>query len=165
MYMAVSTNGMIAKTNDDTNWISEEEWSFYSKATREANCLIVGRKTYYILTEQPEFSELKDVKLVMVTSQNIKLKQNNHFIAHSPKEALKILNGYKEVIVSGGGILNAAFLKEDLIDEVFLDIEPVILGKGIPVFNGQDFEVNLKLIEQKKITENEIQLHYKVVKK
>jgi len=164
MYMAITANGMIAKTDDDTSWISEEEWNCYSAATRHAKCLVVGRRTYNILTEQPEFSELKEVKLVVVTSQDMRLKQDNHLIAHSPKEALNILNSYDEIVVAGGGTLNSSFLKEKLVDEIFLDIEPVILGKGIPLFNGQDFEVNLKLLGQKKITENELQLHYKIVK-
>ncbi len=165
MYMAITANGMIAKTNDNTSWISEEEWNCYSQSTQKARCLIVGRRTYNILTEQPEFSELKDVKLVVVTSQKINLKQDNHHIASSPLEALKILSDFNEVIVAGGGILNAAFLNENLVDELFLDVEPIILGKGIPLFNGQDFEIKLNLIGQNKITENELQLHYKVVKK
>ncbi|PIP24236.1 MAG: deaminase, partial [Candidatus Nealsonbacteria bacterium CG23_combo_of_CG06-09_8_20_14_all_37_18] len=50
------------------------------------------------------------------------------------------------------------------IDEIFIDIEPIILGKGIPLFRDKDFKRNLKLVGQKKISESEIQLHYKVLK-
>ena len=164
LYMAISANGMIAKSDDDTSWISEEEWNSYSEATRKAGCLVVGRRTYNILTEQPEFSELKDVKLVVVSKDDFDTKQENHLIAHSPSEALDLLSDYSEVVVAGGGILNAAFLKENLVDEIFLDIEPIFIGEGIPIFKNKDFEAKLELIGQKQITNNEIHLHYKVVK-
>ncbi len=164
MYMAISANGMIAKTNDNTSWISKEEWDLYSLAVRNAGNLIVGRRTYNILTKQPEFSEFKDVKLVVVSKDKFKTLASNHHIANSPKEAIKILDGAKQVIVAGGGILNASFLDENLVDELYLDIEPVILGEGIPIFKGKNFEKNLKLLGQKKMTDNEIQLHFEVIK-
>lgn len=162
--MAISMNGMIAKSDDDTSWISEDEWNSYSETTRKAGCLVVGRRTYNILTKQPEFSELKNVKLVVVSKDNFTTKQENHVIAHSPIEALELLKDYSEIIVAGGGILNASFLKENLVDEIYLDIEPIVFGEGIPVFKGKDFETNLELVGQKQITNNEIQLHYKVIK-
>jgi len=164
LYMAISANGIIAKGDDDTSWISKEEWDSYSLTVRTAGCLIVGRRTYHILTKQPEFSEFKDVKLVAVSQEDFITLTPDHLIAHSPKEALDFLKDYKEVIVAGGGILNASFFAEKLVDEIYLDIEPIILGKGIPIFKDKDFEQKLKLIGQKKITDNEIQLHYQVLK-
>jgi dihydrofolate reductase len=164
LYMAISTNGIIAKSDDDTSWISKEEWDSYSLAIRTAGCLIVGRRTYHILTKQPEFAELKDVKLVAVSEEDFTTLSPNHFIAHSPKEALDLLKDFKEVIVAGGGTLNASFLAENLVDEIYLDIEPIIIGEGIPIFKGKDFEQKLELIGQRKITDNEIQLHYRVNK-
>ncbi len=162
--MAMSLNGMIAKSDDDTSWISKEEWDSYSLAVRKAGNLIVGHRTYDILTKQPEFSELKNVKLVVVTKNNFKTLSPNHLVANSPKEALKILHGAKEVIVAGGGILNHSFLFENLVDEIYLDIEPIVITEGIPIFKGKEYERRLKLIGEKKISENEIQLHYRVVK-
>lgn len=164
LYMAISVDGMIAKSNDDTSWISQDEWNSYSETTRKAGCLVVGRRTYGILTKQPEFVELKDVKLVVVSEENIKTIAPNHFVANSPKEALEILKNFDEIIVAGGGILNASFLEENLIDEIYLDVEPTMLGEGIPLFKGKSFEKRLKLLDTKKISENEIQLHYEVLK-
>ena len=164
LYMAISVNGLIAKTDDDTSWISLEEWDSYSLAVRKAGSIIVGRRTYQLLTKQPEFSEFKDVKLVVVSKIDFKTLTPDHLIAHSPKEALELLKDYKEVVLAGGGILNASFLAENLVDEIFIDIEPIILGKGIPIFNNKDFEHKLKFISQKQISKNEIQLHYQIMK-
>ncbi len=162
--MAITPNGLIAKSDDDTSWISVDEWNSYSKVTREAGNLIVGRRTYNILTKQPEFSELKEVKVAVVSEEPMTLVAQNHFIANSPKAALDIFKNEKQVIVAGGGSLNASFLEEDLIDEIYLDIEPIIFGEGIQLFHSKSFERKLKFLGAKNITENEIQLHYQVIK-
>lgn len=57
-----------------------------------------------------------------------------------------------------------AFMKEGLINEIYLDVEPLIFGKGIKLFADSDFEYNLELLEVNKLNENTVQLHYKVIK-
>lgn len=162
LYMAMTANGLIAKTDDDTAWISKEEWNSYSNTVQAAGNVILGHRTYQIITKQPEFAELKDVKIVVLSFQDFKTLSPNHSVVHSPKEALELLKNFKTVIIAGGGMLNASFFAENLVDEIYLDIEPTLLGKGIPLCNGSDFERQLKLIDSKKISDNEIQLHYKV---
>ena len=162
--MAMSVNGYIAKEDDDTSFISKEEWNSYSKEVRGAGNLIIGHRTYDILTKQPEFREFKDVKIVVVSKKKFKTWSKNHLIAKSPLEALNLLKEFKRVIVAGGGELNTSFIKENLIDEIYLDVEPVIFGRGIKLFDDGDFEKKLKLLWLKKISKDEIQLHYKVKK-
>jgi dihydrofolate reductase len=162
--MAMTANGYIAQANDDTSWISKEEWNSYSQFCRKAGCLIVGRRTYNILTKQPEFSELKAVKIAVVSNQDIKLIAPNHFIAHSPEEALNLFKAQDEVIIAGGGMMNASFLEKNLIDEIYLDIEPIIFSEGISLFRDRKFLAKLELLEIKNITKDELQLHYKVLK-
>lgn len=72
--------------------------------------------------------------------------------------------GFETIMVCGGGGLNTSFMKENLIDEIYLDIEPIIFGKGIKLFEDSNFEAKLKLLGVKKLSSNEIQLHYKVIK-
>jgi len=48
---------------------------------------------------------------------------------------------------------------------LYIDIEPLILGRGIPLFADGDFEARLKLLGLKTLTNHQtIQLHYKVIK-
>ena len=166
LYMATTINGIIAKNDDSSDFLTKEESASYVNAVRTAGALVIGRRTYEILSMQPEFQEFikAKVKIVAVSNGSLKVKDPSHKVARSPKEALAFMEGSEEVIVAGGGKLNAAFLAENLIDEIYLDIEPAILGKGIPLFNGSEFERRLTLLGTKKITDNEIQLHYKVEK-
>ncbi len=55
-------------------------------------------------------------------------------------------------------------MSEGLIDEIYLDIEPIIFGKGIPVLAAADFEYELSLLASTKLTDNTVQLHYKVTR-
>ena len=88
------------------------------------------------------------------------------FVSEKPKEVLKLLEkeGKKRVCICGGAQINSLFMKENLIDEVFLDLEPVFLGKGVKLFADSDFETKLELLEVKKMSDNLVQLHYKVLK-
>lgn len=170
LYMAPTINGYIAKEDDDTAWVTETEWENYSGMIKKAGNMIIGRRTYEIMLKNDEFnrSQLSQIKTVLVTD-DASLQIHNPefiFIAKSPREALDILRNqrFETIMVCGGGGLNASFMKEGLIDEIYLDIEPVILGKGIRLFAEGDFETKLELVGIKKLSKNEIQLHYKIIK-
>ncbi len=163
LYMAISANGYIAKEDDDTSWISTVEWNSYAAIIKKAGCLVVGHRTYDILTKQPEFEELGKIKIIIVSTNDFKTLNQNHHIAKNCNEAIGLLTDFEEIIVAGGGILNSSFMKAGLVDEIYLDIEPIVFGKGIQLFENADFEVKLELIESNKLSNNEIQLHYKVI--
>ncbi|HED36787.1 MAG TPA: hypothetical protein ENI76_00860 [Ignavibacteria bacterium] len=85
-------------------------------------------------------------------------------MASNPKEALEILKGFNNILITGGSGLNSSFAKENLIDEVIINVESVIIGEGIPLFPSNEFDLNLKLIDVKKLSNDIVQLHYKVTK-
>ena len=146
LYMAITANGIIAKDDDTADFLTKEESASYVSMVISTGNLIIGRRTYEVLSMQPDFS----------------VKDTGHLVAHSPQKALAFVAS-DAVVVAGGAMLNAAFLGENLVDEVYLDVEPAFLGKGMPLFSGKDFERRLELLGIKNISKNEIQLHYKVV--
>ncbi len=164
LYMAMSANGFIAKKDDDTNFISKEEWGVYADTVRKAGNVIIGQRTYEIFTKQPEFKQLEGAKVIILSEQSFKTLDPNHLTASSLKEALELVKGFEEVIVAGGSLTNKSFLEENLIDEIYLDIEPVMFGEGIPLFAAGNFDKELEFIGIKNISDNEIQIHYRVKK-
>ncbi len=54
-------------------------------------------------------------------------------------------------------------LKEKLIDEMIVTIAPVLLGKGIPLFQNNDFQTALSLKEVNHFNQF-VELHYEVVR-
>lgn len=163
LYMAMSLNGFIAKENDDTPW-SKTVWNNYYKIAREFKAVVLGRRTYEIMKKVNEFEKIGNPFIVVVTRENIANNSNFVFVS-SPKEALKILKekGFTNIMIGGGGRLNSSFIKENLIDEIILDIEPQIFGKGIKLFAKDDFYSKLKLIDLNRKQEI-VQLHYRVLK-
>ncbi|QUH21504.1 dihydrofolate reductase family protein [Alkaliphilus sp. B6464] len=53
----------------------------------------------------------------------------------------------KDIFLFGGGILIDSFIKADVIDEFIIGIIPTVLGKGRPLFLGNDPTIKLKLEE------------------
>ena len=166
LYMAITANGYIARKNDETPW-SKEEWeSFFSKV-KEAKNIVLGRKTFEMMKSNGNLAEIGDIFIVVV-SDKIKNKSDdtNCLFVNSPGQAVESLKekGFVEAFVAGGGILNSSFMKQGLVDEIYLDIEPFVFGDGVRLFSENDFEENLELLAMKKLSKNVIQLHYRVIK-
>ena len=162
--MAVTINGHIAKLDNNTDWVSEEEWNGWLKNVEEAGNLILGRKTYEQMLKGGELEDVKEVKVVVVSRRGYKTDLPNHTVVATPQDAINQFLEEDMVVLGGGGDLNASFLKEGLVDEVYIDIEPIMFGSGIGLAYGEEFETKLKYLGIKNITDDCIQLHYKVQK-
>lgn len=167
LYMAVTINGFIAKENDDTSWVTGADWKKFKEISKRIGNVIIGRRTYKVMLREKQFPLGDCLNIVLTEKKTIKNRWKNVlFTNQSPKQVLKYLKrkGFKETLIAGGGKINGSFIKENLIDEIYLTIEPIVFGKGIKLFNDADFETKLKLIKIAKISNNEIQVHYRIKK-
>lgn len=163
--MGITINGYIAKEDGDSEWTSEEDLQGFYEHSKKAGNIIMGRNTYESASKYGYFP-FPDAINVVMTHQPLENRWGEKviFTDKSPKEVLQILEekGFKEAFLAGGGYLNSSFMKEGLIDEIYLDIEPLVFGKGIQVFSPEDFEYELELLEINKLNKNTVQVHYKV---
>ena len=163
LYMAITVNGMIAREDNDTSFTSKEDWASFRQIAEKIGNLIIGRKTYELMEE----NQLWDKCQYIVVTTNTKLKstkKNVSFTNKTPKEILQYLENlnFNQACVAGGSKLNTSFIKESLIDEIYLAVEPAIISKGISIFTPDDFEYQLELLKVKKLSPQTIQLRYKV---
>lgn len=167
LYMGVTPNGYIAKENGDSEWTSEEDLQGFYAHIKQARNVIMGANTQKIVSQYKYFP-FTDVVNVVVTHKDLENTWGEKVIVtdKAPKEVLQLLEekDFKEALLIGGGQINASFIKEGLIDEIYLDVEPLVFGKGIKLFADSDFEYNLELLEVNKLNKNAVQLHYKVKK-
>jgi len=167
LYMAMSANGCIATQDNETPW-SKAEWGSFSGVVKQTGNMVIGRKTYEIMERKKEFSNLGNPLVIVLSKTKSKHKlgneENNVVFVRSPQEALNVLQEkeYTTAMVAGGSEINTSFMRENVVDELFLDIEPLIFGKGIPLFATDHFEKKLDLVNVTNLSENTIQLHYKV---
>ena len=169
LFMAISLNGIIARESNEEDFLSNENWQTLVKLSHRTGCVIWGHKTHEIVRtwEKKYWNEIKDIRKVIVGLNSIKNLEKDCMQATSPKDAIHKLTeeNFKEILLSGGSTLNSSFIKEGLVDEIIMNIEPTIIGKGIPVFKFEDFaDVRLKLLDMKKLEEGIVQLDYKVLK-
>ncbi len=167
LYMAITPNGYIAKSDGDSEWTSREDLKSFHEESKKAGNVIIGKNTYEYASKKG-FFPFPDVLNIVVAKENIENKWADKvlFLNQTPKEVLKTLEGkgFETAFLAGGGQLNSSFMKEGLVDEIYLDVEPLVFGKGIKLFTDNDFEYQLQLLDYKKLNENTIQLHYKVKK-
>lgn len=109
---------------------------------------------YYIMTDHPEDFELSKATIVGSDLQALVKKLERQ--------------GFQNVLIEGGPHLLGSFLKENLLDEVFLTITPKIVGNEkdatITLVEGVLFppnQINLKLISVENI-DDEVFLRYSV---
>ncbi|MBI4214864.1 dihydrofolate reductase family protein [archaeon] len=167
VYSIPTVNGLIAKEGEqDYSFISEDDWALYLRALKEAGAFVMGRHTYEVSLRTGAFPYPNCLNVVM-TRQKTENKWGAKamFTGESPKDVLSLLKkrGFEKVIVTGGK-LSASFLKEKLVDEVWIDIMPRAFAKGTKLFDGESFDVDLKLLDVKRSSANEVQLRYMVTK-
>lgn len=152
-YGAMSIDGYLAREDHRLDWLigteGEEETS-YDTFYASVDTLIMGRNTYeQVLKLSPdEFPyEGKTCYIMSRTLQDS--LEGTHIIREDVLSFVKKLKnetGRNIWIVGGGGLLQS-FIKERLVDEFFLQIVPVIIGRGIPLFSPADLESKFSLQE------------------
>jgi dihydrofolate reductase len=60
----------------------------------------------------------------------------------------------------GGGELTRSFLQDDLVDELYLGVVPVLIGEGIPAFPSGFPQRKFKLTENNTFSQGLIALNY-----
>jgi dihydrofolate reductase len=169
LYIAASLDGFIATEEHDLNWLLSTEGegdNGYSQFYDTVDTILLGRVTYDWIVEYEHGNFPYKGKECYVFSRT--KRDNNDDVTFVSEDIVPFIKDLKEksgksIWLVGGGELNNIFIKEDLIDELIINITPVLLGKGIPLFKGNNEQTRLLL---KKITRHNqfAELHYDVIR-
>lgn len=157
---------------DIYRWTSKEDKAFFSSKLEKAKVIIMGRKTFEAAHHQIHRRLTQDHKLRIVLThtpdkfKRYQVENKLEFSNESPRELIKRLEkaGYAEVLLLGGGKLNASFLKAELVDELYLTIEPQIFGTGKPLIGEMKGNIDLKLIDITQLNEQGTYLFHYIIK-
>lgn len=159
--MAISLDGKIGKSSQHfADWTSKEDKKMFAQVSKNCGVVLMGENTFKTFP-----TPLKErLNVVFSEREDVLDHDNLRYVKGDPKLVLRKLEeeGYEKVLLGGGSFLNSLFLEEKLIDEIMLTIEPKIFGQGLSLFN-KDFEADLELLDLKKINDNAIFVHYKIV--
>jgi len=161
---AVSVDGRIAKSEGQTStdWTSAEDKKFFVEKTKEAGVLVMGRKTYETIGRP--LPDRLNVIMTRDAANHESIEGTLEFTKASPTAILEDLEirGFKEVIIAGGAGVYSLFLKEGLVTDLYLTVEPLLFGGGVPLIDGiASFE--LELVDTKKLGEQSVLIHYLIV--
>ncbi len=167
-----SLDNFIARADGGADWIlmDDEDMSEFPKFLASFDTVLVGRKTYDVAWAQAhetgqETSGFMGMK-TYVFSRTLKEAANPGVSIVSDNagdfvRSLKNESG-KDIWLMGGGILAASLLRERLVDEIGVAIQPVLLGSGIPLFPDLGLQVDLQLIECKTCQNGIVSVSYRV---
>lgn len=156
--VAISLDGKIATATYQKNWSSPEDQNHLHKVEDSCDVLVMGRNSYEVAKEKL----MK--RNVMVFSRSSK-KENKHLVFVNP-EKTKIneylqQKKYKRICILGGPEVYSYFLERNLIDELWVTIEPIVFGQGLGIFSKLKESKQFRLLSIKKLNnKGSVLLHY-----
>ena len=165
LYVAQSIDGYIAREDGSVDWLEPgtgEDYGFHS-FFNDIEVVFMGNTTYkQVLSFEGEFPyKGKDV-FVITNDMN---KQNDEYATFLSGKLSKYIDKIKKKAngtcwLVGGGKTVSFFLENKLIDELRLFTMPVLLGKGIRLFNNVKIENKVELIDNQQYKSGVIESVY-----
>lgn len=169
--MVLSVDGRSTKgSNFDQAWASREDQQHLQKLISENNLILMGGQTYYLAKSHIKPSEGK--LRIVLTHDPEKYKDDYiegqlEFAQGEVKDIVDSLEkrGFEQMLLLSGESLNKEFFEENMVDEIYITVEPKIFGSGKGMLLESDLDIQLELLEMKKLNElGTVLLRYKVIK-
>jgi dihydrofolate reductase len=172
---ALSADGFIAREKNEvsTKWTSTEDARWFRQKTTEIGVCIMGRTTFDTIGKPLpgrvilvlSSSGQPIAKAPQISKSQIETDGSVFVTNSTPVEIVTQLAdwGVEQVALCGGGTIYHQFLSANLVDHLFLTVEPALFGSGISLSAGP-LQTQLQLIQLHPLSENTIVLEY-VVKK
>jgi dihydrofolate reductase len=168
----ISLDGYIARRNGALDFlvIDEEGEALMADFFAKIDTTVMGRKTAVAVAKLRKSGEIPDTPGMAnyVISRRWKPGKREGFEVVSGSltafvRKLKRRTG-KDIYLGGGGELCRSFLQEDLVDELFIGVGPVLLGDGIPGFPGEFPQRDFRLTECKSYANGSVGLRYERIR-
>ena len=180
LFMHTSLDGFVAGPNGEMDWINvdEEIFDYAEQRTQAADTALYGRVTYQMMegywptaADQPNPTRhdiqhskwYKNVAKVVLsrTMQGAKLANTQIISDHLVEEINQLKHGPgKEIIIFGSPSAAHSLMGAKLIDDFWLFVNPVLLGRGIPVFKDINEKTDLTLVKSHVFSSGVVCLHY-----
>lgn len=159
LYMSITANGYFAQP-DETHSIPKEVLSNFTQFVVDIRNLIIGKRTYILMRDRIAQGGFSGIEVVIISHSPFQAEGIS--VVASPHEGLQYLEqkGFDTALVGGGAQLDSSFLSQGLVNEFYLNIEPIIASKGIILGTREEFETSLQFIGTAKLSDNIMQLHY-----
>ena len=163
---ANSLDNFIARKRHEVDWLlwDDEVASIAAKFWKRIDTVLMGRKTYEVALKCGTTAYPGVKNYVFSGSMKKSPDPRVKIVSEDAADFLKQLKKRKgkSICVIGGGKLARTFLEADLIDEIGVNIHPVLLGSGIPLFHKLRRQIDLELLETRILQNGCVYLLYGV---
>lgn len=174
IHATITLDGYMAGVGGDMSWMQDleavdEDYQVVKKVMANIGAIVGGSQTHTIEDDQVPYGGQLKVPVFLMTHEAhepvVKDGITYTFVVDDIKqavEAAKAAAGDKDISLLGGSISRQC-LKLDLVDEIILDVEPLLLGDGISLFGDLGETIKLKRLETSAFA-SETHLRYAVIK-
>jgi len=158
---AVTIDGKIALHSGHlSDWTSPEDKDFLHKMLDESDVIVVGNNTYKTAIEPLA----KRNCIVLSSSVATTERKNDKLLLWNPATVghSNVLQNVRTIAVLGGTQTYTYFLENDLLDELYITIEPIIFGRGLNLFEStKDVLAKFRLESTERLNEKgSLLLHF-----
>ena len=175
VFIAVSVDGFIARTNGDLDWLpgsdgptaDDGEDYGYGSFISSVDVLVVGRHSFEKVLSFLKWP-YKDKFVVVLSRKPVNipdhLKKTVDWKCCSPSDLVKQLSdeGFSHIYVDGGKTIQG-FLSGGIVQQLILTTVPILIGRGIPLFGSVAQDIRLQHIETKSFSSGFVQTRYNVL--
>lgn len=181
LQMQISLDGFVCGPNGEMDWMVWE-WddvlkNYAFELTNSADTFLMGRNTgegmavyWPTVASNPESKEedkwmadkLNNLPKVVFSKTVTAINWTNARVANDIVEEVRELKKEpgKDIVLYGGAGLVSSFIRENLVDEYHLFINPAVIGKGKTIFSDLKERMNLKLVKATPSTTGIVVLQY-----
>jgi dihydrofolate reductase len=166
---ANSVDNFIARQDHAVDWLiwSDDVAAITARFWTTIDTVVMGRKTYEVARKSGLGEGYPGVKNYVCSRTLPDQPASNVTIVREDAadfvRRLKEQDG-KDICVMGGGELARSLLEAGLIDEIGFNIQPVLLGSGIPLFHPMTRQIDLELKECRPLEHGCVYVMYRVKK-
>jgi len=180
LFMHVSLDGRTTSATGGMEWVkvSDEMFDCADRQSARADLALYGHGTFNIMDpywptagDEPNAGRhtkthsawYNNVEKVVVST---KLKQQDHpgikIISSNIAEYIAGLKQQpgRDIVMFGSPTLARSLMQDNLIDEYWLFINPVIVGAGKPLFGDMNQPIGLELVESTMFKNGVVCMHY-----
>jgi dihydrofolate reductase len=159
---AITIDGKIARHSGEfTDWTSPEDKDILHELLDKSDAIVVGNNTF----KTAEAPLSKRNCIVFTRSVETTERPRENLLYYNPNGAslASVLSEYRTVALLGGTQIYTYFLQRDLVDELYITIEPLVFGGGIGLFDrAENVAVKFELLSTERLNQyGSVLLHYR----